>query len=134
MKLYILLFSFLLLFSSCALKVNETEARSVAESLLTDMKNENYSGLDKYFTDLSNVGLSHEKKEEVYRRLKDTAGPIKSFEFLEAKEEYDSQEHLNQLTLKYKVVFEKITMLQTFLFINDEGNSRIIFQNIENLK
>jgi N-acetylneuraminic acid mutarotase len=133
MKLYpFILLLFLL--SSCALKVDQNDARSVAESLLTDLKNENYADLDKYFTDLSNAGQSQENKEERYRRLKDTTGPIKSYEFLEAKEEYDSQQHLNQLTLKYKVVCGKATVLQTFLFINDAGESKIIFQNIENME
>jgi len=46
----------------------------------------------------------------------------------------DSDKGLNQLTLKYKVFCEKVAVVQTFLFINDEGNSKIIFQNIENLK
>ena len=134
MKSFIVLFSTILLFSACALKVNQTEARAMAENLLTDLKNENYTELDKYFTDLSNEGQSQEKKEERYKRLKDTTGAIKSFEFIDAKVEYDNEQHLNQLTLKYKVVCEKITVMQTFLFINDEGTSKIIFQNIENLK
>jgi hypothetical protein len=53
---------------------------------------------------------------------------------MSANEEYDSDKGLNQLTLKYKVFCEKVTLLQTFLFINDEGESKIIFQNVENLK
>jgi hypothetical protein len=133
MKIYpavVLLF----LLSSCALKVNQAEARSVAESLLTDLKNENYSGIDKYYTALSNESEPVEKKTERFRQLKGITGPIKSFEFMNAKEQYDSDKGLNQLELKYKVICEKVTLVQTFLFINDEGNSRIIFQNIENLK
>ena len=82
MKTYLVIAA-LFLISSCALKVDQTEARAMAENLLTDLKNENYTELDKYFTDLSNEGQSQEKKEERYRRLKDTTGKIKSFEFKE---------------------------------------------------
>jgi len=133
MKVYpIIILLFLL--SSCALKVNQPEAKQVAESLLTDLKNENYSGIEKYYTDLSNESEPLEKKIERFTQLKTITGAIKSFEFMSAKEEYDSDKGLNQLELKYKVYCEKVVLQQTFLFINDEGKSRIIFQNIENLK
>ena len=124
----------LLLLSSCALKVDQTEARATAESLLTDLKNENYADLNKYYSDLSNESQPLEDKIERYKQLRETTGPIQSFEFLNAKEEYDNVKGLNQLTLEYKVVCSKVTVKQTFLFINDEGTSRIIFQNIENWK
>lgn len=133
MKIY----SFLILFflcSSCALKVDKTEARSVAESLLTDLKNSNYDGIDNYYTALSNESEPLEKKKERFEQLKTVTGPIESFSFESEKEEYDSDKGLNQLELKYRVKCEKVTVMQTFLFINDEGKSRIIFQNIENVK
>ena len=124
----------LFLFSSCALKVDQTEAKAMAENLLTDLKTENYAGVDKYYTDMSNESEPLEKKIERFKQLKETTGAIQSFEFISAKEEYDSDQGLNQLTLKYKVVCDRVTVQQTFLFINDEGTSKIIFQNIENLK
>jgi hypothetical protein len=124
----------LVMLSSCALKVDQAEARKSAEALLTDLKNENYKDLDKYYTDLSNESQPHEQKVERYNQLRETTGAIQSFEFLSANEEYDSVKGLNQLTLKYKVVCSKVTVLYSFLFINDEGDSKIIFQNIENFK
>lgn len=57
---------------------------------------------------------------------------MKSYELLEAKEKHDSVSGLNQLILKYKVVCEKVTALQTLVIINDEGQLKIIFQNFEN--
>jgi len=133
MKIYpIILLSILL--SSCALKVDQSESKKVAENLLTDLKNSDYDDIDKYYTDLSNESEPHNKKVERFEQLKGVTGPIKSFEFMSANEEYDSDKGLNQLTLKYKVFCEKVTLLQTFLFINDEGESKIIFQNVENLK
>lgn len=120
--------------SSCALKVNQSEAREKAEALLTDLKNNNYAAIDKYYTALSNESEPLAKKQERFEQLKTITGPIQSFQFENAKEEYDSDKGLNQLQLQYIVKCEKVTLRQTFLFINDEGTSRIIFQNIENLK
>ena len=123
----------LLLLSSCALKVNQEEAKKTAESLLEDIKQDRYENLDKYYTDLSNESEPLEKKILRFKQLQEVTGRIKSYELMSANEEYDSDKGLNQLTLKYKVFCEKVTVMQTFLFINDEGTSRIIFQNIENL-
>jgi hypothetical protein len=130
MKKYTVILSLCIL-SSCALKVNQNEAKKVAESLLTDLKEHRYDDIDKYYTDLSNESEPREKKIERFRQLEQVTGPIKSFTFINANEEYDSDKGLNQLTLRYKVECEKVTVQQTFLFINDEGNSKIIFQNIE---
>ena len=133
MKNYIAIL-FIALLSSCALKVNQTDARAAAEGLLTDLKNDNYAEIDKYYTDLSNESEPLAKKKERFEQLKTVTGAIESFEFLSAKEDFDSDKGLNQLELKYKVRCEKLTVMETFLFINDEGKSKIIFQNIENLK
>ncbi|MEO8088235.1 MAG: hypothetical protein ABI763_15550, partial [Bacteroidota bacterium] len=84
------------LFSSCALKVNQTEARTAVENLLTDLKNNNYTAIDKYYTDLSNESEPLEKKKERFEQLKEITGSILSFEFASAKEEYDSDKGLNQ--------------------------------------
>ena len=124
----------LLFFSSCALKVDESEAKQKAESLLNDLKTENYADIDQYYSALSNESESHEQKIERFKQLRETTGPIQSFTLQAEKQQYDSDRGLNQLELKYKVVCEKTTVIQTFLFINDEGTSRIIFQNIETLK
>ena len=124
----------LLLLSSCALKVNQDEAKIVAESLLNDLKENNYDNLNKYYSDLSNESQPLEQKVLRFKQLQEVTGRIKSFEFMSANQEYDSDKGLNQLTLKYKVFCEKVAVIQTFLFINDEGNSKIIFQNIENVK
>jgi len=133
MKLYNV-FILLLLLSSCALKVDQSDAKKVAESLLTDIMNGNYDNINKYYSDLSNESQPQEQKILRFKQLEEVTGRIKSFEFMDAKEEYDNDKGLNQLTLNYKVFCEKVTVKQTFLFINDEGHSKIIFQNIENLK
>ena len=128
------IFILTLLLSACAVKVDQSDAKRVAESLLNDIKEGNYDNIDQYYSDLSNESEPLETKKIRFRQLEEVTGRIKSFEFMNAKEEYDSDKGLNQLTLNYKVFCEKVTVVQTFLFINDEGKSKIIFQNIENLK
>src|SRR5436190_7256490 len=109
MKIY----SFLVLLffvSSCALKVDQSDAKKVAEGLLTDIKNGNYENINQYYSDLSNESQPKEQKVLRFKQLQDVTGKIKSFEFMDSKEEYDSDKGLNQLTLNYKVFCEKITV------------------------
>ena len=61
-------------------------------------------------------------------------GSIQSYELISTKENYDSVKGINELELKYKVKCERLTVTYTFLVINDEGDEKIIFQNIENEK
>jgi hypothetical protein len=127
-----LVFSFLLF--SCANKVDKVKAQQLAESFLTDMKNENYSSINKYYSDSFNESEPDEKKIEKFNRLKKVMGAIQSWELISSKENYNSVQGINQLELKYKVKCEKLTVEEIFLIINDEGDEKIIFQNIENLK
>jgi len=131
MKIYSIVIMLLLL-SSCALKVDQSEAKKAAESLLTDIMNGSFDNIDQYYTDASNESEPMEQKKLRFKQLEEVTGKIKSFEFMDLKEEYDSDKGLNQLTVRYKVFCEKVTVMQTFIFINDEGDSKIIFQNIEN--
>ena len=105
----------------------------MAEALLNDLKNENYNQLNNYYTASFNESEPLEQKIEKFKRLKETMGAIQSYELLSSKEVSDSDKGINQLELKYKVKCSKITVEETFLIINDEGNEKIIFQNIENI-
>lgn len=134
MKKFITPFLFVaLVFTSCSLgKVDKQKGLALANQLLTDIKNEDYSRIDSYYAPAFSEEEPTEKKIEKYKRLRQAMGPMESFELLEAKEKHDSDTGLNQLILKYKVVCEKVTALQTFVIINDEGQLKIIFQNIQN--
>jgi len=134
MKIHLPIFLLLLFISSCAVKVDQTKARAMAEQLLNDLKNENYNNVNNYYTASFNESEALEAKIEKFKRLKDTMGAIQSYELLSSKENYDSDRGINQLELKYKEKCSKITVDETFLIISDEGNEKIIFQNIENAK
>ncbi len=122
-----------ILFSACFLgKVDKEKGIQFANQLLDDLKKEDYSRIDSYYAASFSENEPTEKKIEKFRRLREVMGPMKSYELLEAKEKHDSDTSLNQLILKYKVVCEKVTALQTLVIINDEGQLKIIFQNFEN--
>jgi hypothetical protein len=121
-------------FAGCATKVDQSKAKTLVENLLNDLKNENYSSLDKYYTSSFNESEPLNQKVEKYKRLKDTMGAIKSFELAGSKENYDSDRGINELELKYKVHCVRMVADESFLVINDEGDEKIIFQNIENSK
>jgi hypothetical protein len=130
--LTVLFFSFL--FFSCANKVDTVKAKQLVDNFLTDMKNENYGSINQYYSASFNDSEPVEKKIEKFNRLKNVTGAIQSWELISSKENYDSDRGLNELELKYNVKCEKLTVKETFLIINDEGDEKIIFQNIENLK
>jgi len=129
------LFCVLFLSASCGLgKVDKAKGIAVAEGLLNDLKNENYTDIDKYYMNSFNASEPLDRKVAKFKRLREVMGPIQSFQLKDAKEEYDSVKGINQLLLTYTLVCNKVTATQTFLIINDEGDMKIMFQNIENLK
>lgn len=122
-----------LLLASCNFgKIEIPEAKQLVESLLNDIKNNNYSELDKYYIASFNESEPAEKKKEKYDRLRNVMGDITAYECISATEKYNESEGINQLELIYKVTCSRITVKQTFLVIKDEGSLKIIFQNIEN--
>ena len=134
---HIIAISVALLFSitSCGLtKIDPSKAQTHIENLLNDLKGENYSAIDNYYTTSFNESEPLEKKKEKYNRLKEVMGPIESYELLSSTQKQDEQSNVAELELVYKVTCKRVTAKETFLIINDEGELKIIFQNIENLK
>ena len=124
----------LVITQSCTLgKIDQQKGVDLTTQLLNDLKNENYTDIDKYYMDSFNASEPTETKIEKFKRLSDVMGTIVSFEMLLAEVKKDPVSNVNQLFIKYKVVCTKVTALQSFILVNDEGQPKIIFQNIENL-
>jgi hypothetical protein len=122
------------LFASCASKVDVEKGKKLTSDYLTDLKNENYNDVNNYYTASFNESEPLEKKMEKFNKLKEVTGPIQSFELISTKENYDSVKGTNELELKYRVKCARLIVIETFLVIKDEGDEKIIFQNIENEK
>lgn len=118
----------------CANKVDAIKAQALTENLLIDLKNENYNSLNAHYTSSFNESEPLDRKIEKFKRLKKNTGSIKSFELINSKENQDADRGIGELILKYKVVCEHVVVEEAFLVINDEGDEKIIFQNIENMK
>ena len=131
---YFIGISLILTFASCALNVDKEKAQKLTQSYLEDVKNENYNGINQYYTSSFNESEPLEKKIEKFNRLKNVMGAIQSYELVSTKENKDADKGINELELKYKVKCEKLTVEETFLVVNDEGKEKIMFQNIENGK
>jgi len=128
-----LLYPVLLLLLSCGLAaVDQEKAKTVAESLMNDLRNQNYANLDEYFTAASNESEPLDQKIEKYKRLRDVLGPIQSYEFVSAKKDNNSDDGGPKLELRYKMKCANTTVIHTLIIINDEGTHKITFQNFEN--
>ena len=128
-----LLLPVLLLLISCGLAaVDPDKAKAVAESLMNDLKREDYSKLDSYYTADSNESEPLEKKAEKFRKLREVLGPIQSYELLSSREEASSDHGGPKIELKYKMKCANTTVVHTLMIINDEGTHKITFQNFEN--
>ncbi len=132
---FISLFFLMNFLSSCGSKeVKTDEAKKLVETLLTDLKNENYDRVDDYFTSSFNQSENMEVKVQKFIRLLDTTGPIESFEFVSEEKKYDEASGYNQCSLIYKVKCSRTTLKETFIVVSDEGKLGIIFYNLENLE
>lgn len=124
----------LFLFASCASKVEVEKGKKLTSDYLNDLKTENYTDINKYYTSSFNESEPAERKIEKFNKLKEVTGAIQSYELLSTKENYDSVKGVNELEVKYRVKCARLTVIYTFLVIKDEGDEKIIFQNIENEK
>lgn len=119
--------------TSCSLPVDEEKAKQLAGSLFTELKNENYSRLDEYYISSFNESEPLERKIEKHKKLSEVTGNIVSWELLSSEDKYDDYTNLKMRELVYKVNGTKLSVKHTIRIINDAGELKIVFQNIENL-
>ena len=108
-------------------KPDPKQAQVLAEQILDDIKNENYTALDKYYTTALNEGESLEKKIEKFKKLKEVLGVIESYTLNSVTENGDTEQPT--IVLKYKLKCTKVNAEQIFTIIKDEGEYKIAAQN-----
>ena len=122
---------FLIICAGCGLnKPEPAKAKELVEKLLADLKANNYSNLNVYYTDTFNDSEPLDKKTEKYQKMKDALGQIDSYEFVSSKES-NQVENVPALNLTYMVKYGTMTLTFSFLVIKDEGKHKITFQNME---
>jgi hypothetical protein len=121
----------LLFFASCGwTKVDSEKAKAVAESYLTDQKNERYDNINDYFTSSFNESEPLEQKIEKLKKIKEVLGAIESFELTDTKVTEHGLDDPSTVQLKYKVKYARGTTEQILIIMNEEGEHKITFQNI----
>jgi hypothetical protein len=124
------IFSMLLLTFMFACNINKPEpkkAQALAQQILDDIKSDNYTNLEKYYTAALNEGESLEKKIEKFNKLKAALGNLQSYTLTSTAENSESDQPT--ITLKYKLKCTKINAEQTFIIVVDEGEYKIAAQN-----
>ncbi len=119
------------LFLGCGMNKPEVEkAKELAQKLLNDVKSENFTAINQYYTDSFNDSQPLDLKTDKYNKLKEALGALESFEFIGSKEN-NAIDNLPAIDLTYKVKYSRITVKFLFTIIKDEGKYKITFQNIE---
>lgn len=126
--------SLILTLGACTpLPLNKEEAIKLTDSFMNDLQKENYQNADSYFSSSFNNSEPLDEKIKKYNKLREVMGVMESFELLSAAEEYDKERGVNQIKIIYKAKCARVTAMETFLVVKDEGDLKIVFQNIENL-
>ena len=128
-KLFLLL---LILFAACGwTKVDPAKAKAVAESYLADQKNEQYGGIDDYFTPSFNESEPLQQKIDKLKKIKEALGAIESFALADTKMTERGLDDPSTIQLVYTVKYARGNAQQIFIIMNDEGKHKITFQTIQ---
>src|SRR5207253_10144094 len=119
----------LILFAACGwTKVDLAKAKAIAESYLADQKNEQYGGIDEYFTASFNESEPLEQKVDKLKKIKEALGAIESFALTDTKMTERGLDDPSTVQLVYKVKYARGNAQQIFIIMNDEGKHKITFQ------
>lgn len=123
---------FLLLFlASCAEKPMDQEpAKKVVEELIMKTDAEDFDAVEKLYTAGFNSSEPMEVKKEKLLQLKKVLGDVKSMEFVSATHVAEFGQP-KKLVVEYKVHHTKITSIETFSVVEDEGGYRIASHSVK---
>jgi hypothetical protein len=128
----IILINLFLVFGCGLTRVDPEAGKKLTENLLSDLKDERYANIDRYYIDSFMAHEPLEDKIAKFRQLRQTVGGITGYKLVSENQKYDDPSGYHQLTLVYKVDSERVPLKMTFIVVKDEGNTGIIAQKIEN--
>jgi hypothetical protein len=117
--------------TACSEQLDNEQAKQVAEELLEQIDNENYSALNNYYTESFNRGETEEERAAKFKKLRGIMGGIKSVELKDAANTAEFGEPA-QVILKYEIERTKVNSIETFTVVKEEGNYRVSNHNITN--
>ncbi|HMT29429.1 MAG TPA: hypothetical protein PKD91_09140 [Bacteroidia bacterium] len=110
---------------SCAEKpMNTDEAKRVVEELILKIDQEDFEAVEKLYTPEFNSSEPMEIKREKLMKLKSVMGNVKAVEFISSKDVAEFGQP-KKVVLEYKIAHSKITSIETFTVVEEEGGYKI---------
>ncbi len=122
---YLSLLFILVSLVSCAEKPLDVEtAKKVVERLIAKADQGDWEGIEDLYTAEFNASETPEIKTQKLQRLRDTMGKVQSVEFVSATNvaEFGRPQ---EVILKYRVVHDRVTSIETFAVREDEGGYKV---------
>lgn len=130
MKLVKYIFVLLFLASCAAKPMDEENARKVVEELIMKTDAEDFEAVAKLYTGEFNASEPMEVKKEKLIQLKKVLGDVKSLEFISATHVAEFGQP-KKMVVEYKVFHSRITSIEIFSVVEDEGGYRIAAHSVK---
>ncbi len=131
-KLFVLLAVFAVTCFGCG-KVDQSKAKTLVEDLMKTIDKGDYAATSKFYTDEFNAGESVDARTQKYKDLKDAFGDIQSSECIRTKDSTDADDR-PIVQFIYKVKHTKLTSLEAYTVVLQNGDYKIEQQDIRQLK
>ena len=129
MKKLILLISILSLWACSTDKLDTEKGKAAVEILIRKIDREEYKDLSPLYSDDFNAGESLEARTEKFKKLRQALGEVQSLELTEAKNEAVPGDE-SKLTLTYKIKRSRISSVETFVVILEDGKYKVFDHSI----
>ncbi|HTB32184.1 MAG TPA: hypothetical protein VK808_09170 [Bacteroidia bacterium] len=114
-------------------KVDQSKAKTLVETLIHTIDNGDYAGTNKFYTDEFNASESIEVRTQKYKDLKDAFGNVTSLECVSVKDSTDPDDR-PIVMLMYKVKHTKLTSMEAYSVVSQNGDYKIEQQDIRQEK
>lgn len=130
MKKVLLLLLLPMLLASCATdKLNDDQAKAVAEKLINLVSESKYEEANALYTvDFQNAEPLDSRKLK-FDQLNTSLGKVKTIDLVELKNEQPTGEE-SRVVLTYSVKHEKVNTREMLVVVKDEGEYRVASHNV----
>ncbi len=121
----------LMVLVSCAEKpMDQEQAKKVVEELIMKTDAEDFDAVSQLYTAEFNSSEPMDVKKEKLLQLKKVLGDVKSMEFVSATHVAEFGQP-KKLVVEYKVLHSRITSIETFSVVEDEGGYKIASHSVK---
>jgi hypothetical protein len=128
-KLFLISFIAIIACYGCG-KVDPIKAKALVVSLIQKIDSGKYNETSAYYTDEFNAGESLDARIEKYKALKDALGNVVSIQCISEKDTTDPNDR-PIIQLMYRVKHTKLTSLEAYSVVSQNGDYKIEEQDVE---